>query len=173
MSAGRTPFFDLFLFYYRRLATELRPTKNGVEYATYVQHVNEEVGLLALTAKLLPSQLHVLLQLTHGVFQGRAGVVNLVDDEDVLADQVGHLERAQVEPLCTGDLGSRDLLGIITAEVFVEGQADSLDGDVGLTGALEEGSDREKVYQRYAPNANTTSRQHTGECEQGRNHRRQ
>jgi hypothetical protein len=107
---------------------------------TYVQDVNEEVGLLALTAKLLLSQLHILLQLAHGVLQGSAGVVNLVDNENVLADQVGHLERAQVEPLCAGDLGAGDLLGIVTAEVLVEGQTDGLDGDVGVTGALEEGS---------------------------------
>lgn len=115
-----------------------------MEYATYVQNVNEEVGLLALTAKLLLSQVHILLQLTHGVLQGGAGVVNLIDDEDVLADQVGHLERAQVEPLCTGDLGAGYLLGIVAAEVLVEGQTDGLDGDVGVTGALEERSVQEK-----------------------------
>lgn len=115
-----------------------------MEYATYVQNVNEEVGLLAFTAKLLLSQLHILLQLAHGVLQGGAGVVNLVDDEDVLADQVGHLEGAQVEPLCAGDLGAGDLLGIVTAEVLIEGQTDGLDGDVGVAGALEERSVQEK-----------------------------
>jgi hypothetical protein len=117
-----------------------------VGYATYVQDVNEEVGLLALTAKLLLSDLDILLQLAHGVFKGGAGVVNLVDDEDVLADQVGHLEGAQVEPLCAGDLGTGDLLGIVAAEILVEGETDGLDGDVGVTGALEEGSVRDRVY---------------------------
>lgn len=103
-----------------------------------MQNKDEKVGLLALTTELLLRKLNILLQLANGIFQGSAGVVNLVDDEDVLADQVGHLEGAQVEPLSTGDLGTGDLFGITAAEVLVEGQTDGLDGDVGVTGALEE-----------------------------------
>jgi hypothetical protein len=105
-----------------------------------VQDKDEEVGLLAFAAELLLGQLDVLLQFADGIFQGGAGVIDLVDDQDVLADQVGHLEGAQVEPLSTGDLGAGDLLGIAAAEVLVEGQTDGLDGDVGVTGALEEGT---------------------------------
>lgn len=107
---------------------------------THVQDKDEEVGLLAFAAELLLGQLDVLLQFADGIFQGGAGVIDLVDDQDVLADQVGHLEGAQVEPLSTGDLGAGDLLGIAAAEVLVEGQTDGLDGDVGVTGALEEGT---------------------------------
>lgn len=117
-----------------------------MDYATYVKDVNEEVSLLAFTAKLLLSDLNILLQLAHSVLQSSTGVVNLVDDEDVLADQVGHLEGAQVEPLCAGDLGAGDLLGVVATEIFVEGEADSLDGDIRVTGALEEGSVGQKVY---------------------------
>ena len=107
---------------------------------THVQHEDEEVGLLALTTQLLLSLLNILLQLAHSILQSCPGVINLVHDQNVLANQVGHLQRAQVQPLCTGHLGARDLLGVSTTEVFVEGQADGLDGDVGITWALKEGS---------------------------------
>ena len=105
-----------------------------------MQHKDEEVGLLSLTAKLLLGKLDILLQLAHSVLESSTGVINLVDNENVLADQVGHLQRAQVQPLCAGHLGARDLLGITATEILVEGQTDGLDRDVGITGALEEGS---------------------------------
>lgn len=105
-----------------------------------MENVDEEVSLLALTAKLLLSLLHILLQLAHGILESCPGVIDLIDDQDVLANQVGHLEGAQVEPLSAGHLGAGDLLGITTAEILVEGETDGLDGDVGVTGALEEGS---------------------------------
>lgn len=107
---------------------------------TYVENIDEEVSLLALTAELLLSLLHILLQLAHGILEGCPGVIDLIDDQDVLANQVGHFEGAQVEPLSAGHLGTGDLLGITTAEILIEGQTDGLDGDVGVTGALEEGS---------------------------------
>lgn len=105
-----------------------------------MQHEDGEVGLLALATKLLLSNLNVLLELAHSVLESGAGVVNLINNEDVLANQVGHLQRAQVQPLCAGHLGARDLLGIATTEILVERQTNSLDRDVGVTGALEEGS---------------------------------
>lgn len=105
-----------------------------------MQNKDEEVSLLALTTKLLLSNLDILLQLTDSVFQGGTGVIDLVDNQDVLADQVGHLEGAQVQPLGTGDLGAGDLFGIAATEILVEGQTNGLDGDVGVTGALEEGT---------------------------------
>lgn len=105
-----------------------------------MQDEDEEVGLLALAAELLLSNLDVLLQLAHGVLQSCTGVIDFVDDENVLANQVGHLEGAHVKPLCAGDLGAGDLFGIATTEILVEGETDGLDGDVGVTGALEEGA---------------------------------
>jgi hypothetical protein len=109
-----------------------------VDEITYVENVDEEVSLLALTAKLLLRLLDILLQLAHGILESCPGVIDLIDDQDVLANQVGHLEGAQVEPLSAGDLGTWDLLGITAAEILIEGQTDGLDGDVGVTGALEE-----------------------------------
>lgn len=109
---------------------------------TYVQNEDEEVGLLALTAELLLGNLDILLELAHGVLEGCAGVIDLVHDQNVLADQVGHLEGAHVEPLGAGDLGAGNLLGIAATEILVEGETDGLDGDVGVAGALEEGSTR-------------------------------
>lgn len=105
-----------------------------------MQHEDGEVGLLALATKLLLSNLDVLLELAHSVLESSAGVVNLINNEDVLANQVGHLQRAQVQPLCAGHLGARHLLGIATAKILVEGQTNSLNRDVGVTGSLEEGS---------------------------------
>lgn len=112
---------------------------------THVQDEDEEVSLLALTSKLLLSFLDILLQLTHSVLQGGTGVIDLVHDQDVLADQVGHLQRAQVQPLCASHLGARDFLGIAATKVFVKRQTDGLDGDVGVAGALKEGSRESRV----------------------------
>lgn len=111
--------------------------------ATHVQHKDAKLrlGVLALEPQLLPGGLDVLLQLLDGVLEGGAGVVDLVDDEDLLAYEVLHLaEAGQVEPLGAGDL----LAGLLddavrAAEGLVERQADGLDGDVGAPGLLEEG----------------------------------
>lgn len=65
-----------------------------------VQNKDGEFGLLALASQLLDGCLDVLFQLPDGVLERCARVVYLIDNEDVLANQVGHLERGQVEPLC-------------------------------------------------------------------------
>lgn len=111
-----------------------------VSGTTYVKHKDEEVSLLALTTQLLLRRLNVLLEFPNGIFQRRPGVIDLVHDEDVLSDQVVHLQRAQVQPLCASDLCTRNLFGVAATQVFVERQTDSLDGNVGLTGALQEGA---------------------------------
>ena len=103
-----------------------------------MQHKYKEVGFLSFPAKLLLGLLNVLLQLAYCILQGCPSVVNLINDKDVLANQVGHLERAQVQPLCSGDLGARDLLRVTATEILVKRQADSLDGDIGVAGALQE-----------------------------------
>lgn len=103
---------------------------------------DEEVCLLSLTAELLLSHLQVLLQLTDCILQGCPGVIDLVDNEDVLANKIGHLERAKIEPLCPGHLGSGNLFGVATTQVLIERQTDSLNGNVGLAGTLKEGADR-------------------------------
>lgn len=136
-----------------------------------MEHKNEKVRLLALATKLLLGQLDILLELAHGVLQGRPRVINLVDDENVLADQVGHLEGAEIQPLGAGDLGAGDLFGVAAAEVLIEREADGLDGDVGLAGALEEGP----VRMRLESGRGSDSRGrcgHTGGYGQGRSRRR-
>lgn len=105
-----------------------------------VQDEDGEGGLLGGTAKLLSSDIDILLQLAHGVLESGACVINLVDDKNVLADQVGHLERRQIQPLCAGDLCAGDLFGGLGAEGLVERKTDGLDGDVGAAGLLEEGT---------------------------------
>ena len=107
-----------------------------------MQHEDAELclGVLALESQLLPGGLNVLLQLLDGVLEGGAGVIDLVDDEDLLAYEVLHLaEAGQVEPLGAGDLLPR-LLDDAVAEGLVEREADGLDGDVGAAGLLEEGA---------------------------------
>lgn len=108
-----------------------------------MQHKDAELclGVLALEPQLLPGGLDVLLQLLDGVLEGGAGVVDLVDDEDLLAYEVLHLaEAGQVEPLGAGDRLPRLLDdAVAAAEGLVERQADGLDGDVGAARLLEEG----------------------------------
>lgn len=106
-----------------------------------MQDEDAELGLGGVGANALARSLDVLLELLDGVLEGGTGVIDLVDDQDALADKVVHLaESAEVEPLGTSDLGANLLnLGIAT-ELLVEGETDSLDGDVGGAGLLEEGS---------------------------------
>ena len=100
---------------------------------------NAELGLLA--AKLLTGKLNILLELLDSVLESGAGVVNLVDDKDALSDEVAHLaQRAQVKPLGASDFGTGllDLLVVTGGKALVERETNSLDGDVGATGLLEE-----------------------------------
>lgn len=110
-----------------------------------MQHEDEKAGLLPLTTKLLLRLLDVLLELTHGVLEGGTGVIDLINNEDILANQVGHLQGAHIQPLRTSDFGTGDFFSIATTQIFVEGETDRLNGDVGVTGALEERSWKRSV----------------------------
>lgn len=104
-----------------------------------MEHKNRKLGLLA--AKLLTGKLDVFLELLDGVLERGAGVVDLVDNEDALADQVAHLAKgAEVEPLGAGDLcaGLLDDAVIARGEALVQRETDRLDGNVGAAGLLEE-----------------------------------
>jgi len=95
-----------------------------------VQHEDRELRGLRTSAGLLCGLGDILLQLLNGVLEGSPGVVNLVHDQDVLSDQVGHLETAKIQPLCPCNFGAGLLnLGVGT-ERLVQRKADSLDGDV-------------------------------------------
>jgi hypothetical protein len=106
-----------------------------------VEHEDRELRGLGTPASLLCRLGDILLQLLDGVLEGSPGVVDLVHDQNVLADQVGHLETAKVQPLCPGNLGARLLdLGVGT-ERLVQRKANSLDGNVRAAGGLEERSE--------------------------------
>lgn len=109
-----------------------------------MENKDAELGrgqLSTLRTKLLASNLDILLQLLDGVLESSTGIVDLVDNEDALANQVLHgTQCSKVQPLSTGDLGS-DLLDLgLLAEGLVERETDGLDGNVGRAGPLEEGS---------------------------------
>lgn len=104
-----------------------------------MQDKDLKLSLGPLVAGLDPGGLDVLLKLLDGVLERGACVVDLVDDEDALAEQVAHLaEAAQVEPLRARDLGPRRLLHRVGRQLLIQRQADGLDGDVGVAGLLEE-----------------------------------
>lgn len=107
-----------------------------------VQDKDAEARLLPLAAQLLHCSLDVLFQLADRIFKRCPRIIDLVDDQHVLADQVGHLQRRQVQPLCSRYFcaGLLDVFVGAGAELLVEGEADSLDGDVGAAGGFEEGS---------------------------------
>ena len=108
-----------------------------------VQYKNAEACLLALTTQLLLCLDDVLFQLLDGVLEGRSCVVDLINNENILANQVRHLEGGEVEPLCAGDFGTR-LLDGVGAEGLIEGEADGLDGNVGRPRLLQERSEQEQ-----------------------------
>lgn len=141
---------------------------------TYVQNENRKRRLFTLTAQVLLRNFHVLFQFPDSIFKSRTGVVHLVHDENVLADQVGHLQRAQIQPLRPRNLGSGDLLGVIEAEILVERQTNRLNRNVGLTRALQEGAREMDALARcieFLLAYHMTG--HTGGFEQEYNHRRQ
>ena len=81
----------------------------------------------------------VLLELAEGVVEGGSGVVDLVDDENVLADQV-ELALLVVDPLGALD-GDTELLGLTitsSVDVLVQGEDNSEDAHSGHTLLLEE-----------------------------------
>ena len=106
-----------------------------------MEHKDRELGGLSASARLLCCLSDVLLQLLDGVLEGSPGVVDLVNDQDVLADQVCHLKTAQIQPLSPCDFGAGLLdLGIGT-ERLVQRKTNSLDRDVRAAGGLEERSE--------------------------------
>lgn len=109
--------------------------------STYVKDKDAELGLGSIRAHALTGKLDILLKLLDSVLQSGSGVVNLIDNEDSLADKVLHLTKSsEVKPLGSGDLctGSLDL---VVTERLIEGETNGLDGDVGRVGLLEERSE--------------------------------
>jgi len=106
-----------------------------------MENKNAELGLLA--AKLLARELNILLELLDGVLECGTGVVNLVNDQNTLANEASHLAKgAEVEPLCARNFGPWlfDVGVVGCGQLLVERQAYGLDGNIGVSGALEERS---------------------------------
>ena len=115
-----------------------------------VQYEDAESRLLALTPALLLSLNDVLLQLAHRVFKCGASIVDFIDNENIFANQIGHLEGRKVQPLRSGDFCAWDLdLRIGGAEGFVKGEADGLDGDIGVARFFEERSTPYELIPRH------------------------
>lgn len=130
--------------------------------------MEDENGKLGLevAANLGPGLLDILLQLLDGVLEGGAGVVDLIDNQDALADQVGHLAQSgQVEPLGARDLGAGGLdIGIrLGAQGLVQREADGLDGDVGAAGLLEERAQDARGHVAAAADGNHQLRLEVGQ----------
>lgn len=119
-----------------------------------MQHEDTEPRLLGPSPRL-PRRLHILLKLSNRILERGARVVHLVHDQHVLADQVRHLERGQVQPLRARHLRARRLHVAVAGggggrcgggrggsgrELLVEGEPDRLDGDVGAVAFLQEGA---------------------------------
>jgi hypothetical protein len=105
---------------------------------TYVKHKDKEVRLLSLASKLLLCLLDVLLELANRILQSSPGVVDLIYNKDVLANEICHLQRTEVQPLCPSHLGSRNLFGVATAKILIERKTDGLDRNVRFASTLEE-----------------------------------
>lgn len=70
-----------------------------------VQYKDGEFGLLS-SALLFSRSLDILLQLLYSVLERGSRIIDLVYDQHILADQVGHFKGRQIEPLCSRDFGA-------------------------------------------------------------------
>lgn len=96
--------------------------------------------LLLSSPELLPRCLHVFFQLLDSVLQGGPCVIDLIDDQDVFADQIGHFEGGKVKPLSPSDFGTRLLHRPIFTKILVEGEPNSLYRDIRRSWAFDEGT---------------------------------
>ena len=107
-----------------------------------MQDKHKELCLLILPSHTPGLLLDILCEFLNGVLEGRTGIVDFIDNQDVLSNKVASFYGGEVEPLGAGDLGSEGLFGgVWVGEFFVEGEADGLDGDVGWSGGFEEGAE--------------------------------
>lgn len=70
---------------------------------THMQHKYAE-PCFRPTSHTSPRSFNILLQFSNRIFQRRSRIVHLIDNQYVLSHQVRHLERGEVEPLCTSYL---------------------------------------------------------------------
>lgn len=103
---------------------------------------DSKLGLLnqLWLSRLSSLLLDVLDQFLDGILERSSGIIDLVDNQDVLAQEVGVAQRGKVQPLGARDLSTRHLLWAswLGGKSLVERETDGLDGDVGRPGLLEE-----------------------------------
>lgn len=68
-----------------------------------VQHEYREFCLFVSTL-LLSCDLDVFFQFSDSILECCSSIVHLINNQNILADQIRHLERGEVEPLCPCDL---------------------------------------------------------------------
>ena len=90
-------------------------------FVLIMQDEDTETSEFGLTTEFGGGNLDVLLEFGDGIFERGASVVDLVDDDDVLAYQVGHLETTQVEPLCACHFGAGRFDDLVVIVVGVDG----------------------------------------------------
>lgn len=105
---------------------------------THMQNKDGERSLLSFPTQLFLCKLYILLKLTDSILEGRPGVVDLINDQDVLANQIRHLEGAKIQPLRACNLCSRHFLRVTATQVLIERESDGLNRDVGVTRTLKE-----------------------------------
>ena len=107
-----------------------------------MENKNAESRLLLSSPELLPRHFHVFLQLPDSIFQGGSCIIDLIDDQYVFADQIGHFEGGKVKPLSPSDFGTRLLHRPIFTKVLVEREPNSLYRDICRSWAFDEGSNK-------------------------------
>lgn len=128
---------------------------DGSQVSIVIDHIIRQMALLLLVfvvqnkyrklglfrpSLFFSGFLDIFFQFFDGVLERGACVIDFVDYEDVLANQVGHLQGRQVEPLCSCDFGAGGLDRVGTGELLVEGKTDGLDRNIGGSRLFEEGS---------------------------------
>jgi hypothetical protein len=105
---------------------------------------NEDTKLCLLNhlwlASLSGLLVDILNQLLDGILKGGSGVIDLINDENVLAQKVGVAQGGEVQPLSSGNLGAWDFFWTAwgSFEGFVERKTDGLNWDVWRSGLLKE-----------------------------------
>jgi hypothetical protein len=101
-----------------------------------MQHENRKLCFLSFPSLLLAYRCHILFQLFDRVIQSCPRIINFIDNQDVLSNQVFHLQRGEIKPLGACDLCANLFDGVST-KLFVEGETDGLDRNVGMAGLFE------------------------------------
>lgn len=84
-----------------------------------MQYKDIEIRLFIRPSKLLGNLSHIFLQLLHCVLQSSPGIINLIHNEDVFADQVSSVDRWKIKPLCPSNFLAQNFLWTSAREFFI------------------------------------------------------